>query len=272
MSALKLTLREPPRFRVDCSPLVPDRLAGLPAADIAAIELASGNRRLRTDEVFAVGDGDAADMLIEGACAKLDRIGAGMTTGRLRVVGDAGDYLGAGMSGGRIELAGCAGSHCACAMAGGTVDVEGGVGDFLGGALPGELHGMRGGLVRVGGSAGERAGDRMRRGMLLVEGDAGDWCASRMAAGTLAVLGRVGASPGFGMVRGTLLLRDLPGGLLPTFNDCGIHELGFLRLLLRSWTELPGAFGRLSPDAIRVRRHVGDLANGGKGEILVWQP
>ncbi len=271
MSALTLTLREPPRFWVDCSALTPDRLAGLSAGRVGAIELTSGNRRLRTDEVFAVGDGDAADMLIEGACAKLDRIGADMTSGRLRVVGDVGDYLGVSMSGGRIELAGSAGSHCACAMAGGTVDVEGSVGDFLGGALPGELQGMRGGLVRVGGGAGERAGDRMRRGMLLVEGDAGDFCASRMAAGTLAVLGRVGADPGFGMVRGTLLVRDLPGGLLPTFNDCGIHELGFLCLLLRSWKELPGAFGRLSPDAIRVRRHVGDLANGGKGEILVWQ-
>jgi formylmethanofuran dehydrogenase subunit C len=272
VSALTLTLREPPRFRVDCSPLVPDRLAGLSAADIAAIELTSGNARLRAGELFEIGHGDAGDMLIEGDCAKLDCIGAGMGGGRLRVVGDAGDYLGVSMRGGRIELAGSAGSHCACAMSGGTVDVEGSVGDFLGGALPGELQGMRGGLVRVGGGAGERAGDRMRRGMLVIEGDAGDFCASRMAAGTLAVLGRVGADPGFGMVRGTLLVRELRGGLLPTFNDCGIHELGFLSLLLHSWKDLPGAYGRLPPDAIRVRRHVGDLANGGKGEILVWQP
>ena len=46
MSALTLTLREAPRFRVDCSPLVPDRLAGLSAADIAAIELARAIGRM----------------------------------------------------------------------------------------------------------------------------------------------------------------------------------------------------------------------------------
>ena len=110
----------------------------------------------------------------------------------------------------------------------------------------------------------------MRRGMLLIEGDAGAYCASRMLAGTIAVLGQVGPNPGFAMRRGSLLARKLSGGLLPGFNDSGEYELAFLHLLFKEWRGLPGPFGQLAGAPIRVRRHVGDRGNGGKGEILIW--
>jgi len=44
MSALMLSLTAPPCQRVDMSPLLPERLAGLDRGAIARIELASGNR------------------------------------------------------------------------------------------------------------------------------------------------------------------------------------------------------------------------------------
>lgn len=100
MSELRLKLREAPRFRVDLSALTPDRLAGLSAEQIGSIELPTGNLRLRTGELFSVEGDDASDIVIEGACDRLDRIGAAMKSGRIRVLGDAGDYLGAGMRGG----------------------------------------------------------------------------------------------------------------------------------------------------------------------------
>jgi formylmethanofuran dehydrogenase subunit C len=91
-----------------------------------------------------------------------------------------------------------------------------------------------------------------------------------MGAGTIAVAGRVGAFPGMAMRRGTLLLQQPPAALVATFNDCGEHPNGFLTLLVRSWRTLPGRFGTLPDGRVRVRRYVGDLANDGRGEILVW--
>lgn len=270
MSRLMLALKERPRQRVDLSPLTPDHLAGRARGEIAAIELSSGNRRLRVGELFDLTGEDPVDLVILNACDKLDRIGEGMKHGRITVDGDVGAYLGRGMSGGEIEVGGNAEMFAGAGMKGGSIHVQGDVGDFLGAALPGEQRGMSGGDIIIHGRAGDRAGDRMRRGTVLIEGDVGAYCASRMVAGTIAVLGQVGENAGFAMSRGTLLLRQPAERMLATFNDCGQHELGFLRLMLNAWSTLPSRFASLAEESTRVRRYVGDLANGGKGEILIW--
>lgn len=270
MSTLTLTLREPPVQRLDLSPLSPDRLTGRTAADVGAIELSSGNRRLRVDSLFTVAGAYASVLEIRNSCDKLDRIGEAMTGGRVVVQGDAGAYLGARMKDGSIEVQGNVGAYGVTGMRGGFVHIKGNAGDFLAGAIPGDPKGMQGGTVVVMGHTGERTGDRMRRGTLLIEGNTGDYCASRMVAGTIAVGGKVGRFPGLQMRRGTLILRQAPGALVPTFSDCGEHPLGFLTLLARSWRSLPGAFSKLPDTRPRVRRYMGDLANDGRGEILIW--
>lgn len=269
MSTLHLALREPPAQRVDLSPLVGDRLAGLSLAQVGAIELVSGNRRLRADQVFSLQGTPGTDIEITGATDRLDRIGAGMTTGTIRVRGDAGAYLGQDMAGGSIEVTGNAGAFAASGMRAGRIHVTGNAGDFLGAAIPGDHQGMRGGTVVVGGRAGDRAGDRMRRGALLIAGDAGDYPASRMVAGTLAIWGTPGRCPGFAMRRGTVVLRQQPVELLPTFNLSGEFPLGVLTLLVRSWRGLPEPFGSMADTGLRARRWLGDRANGGVGEILM---
>jgi formylmethanofuran dehydrogenase subunit C len=270
MSTLCLTLLHPPSQRVDMSPLTVDHLAGKTPSQVAAIELACGNRKLRVDSLFAVAGDFSSELEIRGSCEKLNRIGEGMTHGRTVVRGSAGAYLGARMTGGLLEVHGSAGAYAATGMKGGRIDIKGDAGDFLAAALPGDHRGMQGGTVLVEGNAGDRVGDRMRRGTLLIEGDAGDYCASRMVAGTIAVWGRVGAFPGLAMRRGTLLLQNPPAELVPTFNDCGEHPLSFLTLLVRSWRTLPGKFATIPDSRVRVRRYMGDLANDGRGEILVW--
>ncbi|MGH6961787.1 MAG: formylmethanofuran dehydrogenase subunit C [Dongiaceae bacterium] len=271
MSGLLLTLRTPPRQRVDLSPLTPDRLRGLDAVAIAAIELASGNRRVRAGELFAVDPGDAGDMTIRGDCDRFDFIGRDMADGTLVVEGNAGAWLACGMKGGRLRVHGSAGPNAAAAMAGGRVEIDGNAGEFLGGAMVGETRGMTGGLVVVHGDAGERAGDRMRRGTIVVEGRLGAYAGSSMIAGTLLALGpSVGACPGFGMKRGTLLLRAAPARLLPGFVDCGSHELGFLRLLSGALERLGWQSPVFASAGRRVHRYAGDMGTDGKGEILVW--
>jgi formylmethanofuran dehydrogenase subunit C len=272
MSGLALTLRAPPRQRVDLSALTPDRLQGVDAAALAKLPLACGNRPVAVGELFTIAPGDPDDLRLVGDCGKFDRIGAEMTRGAITVEGNAGAYLGHAMRGGRIHVRGGADVGAAQEMRGGEIVLDGDAGDFLGGARPGEMKGMSGGLVLVRGNAGDRAGDRMRRGTIVVEGSLGGYAASRMIAGTLLALGpALGPYPGFAMKRGSLILLSRPDRALPTFADCGRHDLAFLRLLLRS---LKGRSARLDALASRptvVQRLAGDQSVGGKGEILLWQ-
>ncbi|WP_119461625.1 formylmethanofuran dehydrogenase subunit C [Rhodospirillaceae bacterium SYSU D60014] len=270
MSGLALTLRDPPRQRLDLSPLTPDRLAGLDEAAIAAIELISGNQRLRVGDLFAIAIGDPADLSIRNACDKLDFIGRAMTDGTITVEGDAGAYVGLGLRGGRIHVRGGVGPWAGAEMHRGVIEIDGDAGDFTAGAVPGETKGMRGGLVIVRGNAGHRAGDRMRRGILVIEGSVGSHAGSRMIAGTVAVLGAaVGPYPGFGMKRGSLILSSAPERPSPTFADCGAHDLGFLKLLPQAVGDRSSRLAELWAMPPRVRRFAGDLAAGGMGEILI---
>lgn len=267
---LVLTLKAQPPGRVDMSPLVPERLAGLGVKAITSVMLECGGRRIAAGELFSVSGDYASRMVIEGGSERLDRIGQDMKQGEISVRGNAGAYLGRGMRGGTVTVAGSAGAYCASGMKNGVIRIAGNAGDFLAAALPGEHRGMQGGTVLVQGNAGDRLGDRMRRGMVLVEGRCGDYCASRMGAGTIAVIGPAGSGLGFAMRRGSVIL-DHPADLPPTFADFGTHDLGFLRLLHGAWrSSLPGSrFAAIGDEAVRVRRFIGDLANGGKGEVLV---
>ena len=269
MSALMFTLKEKLTQRVDCSALTSDGLRGKTGAEIEHIELPMGNTNIAVAEIFNVKGRDSDRVIFSGDSSKLDRIGAGMTGGDIVVESSAGDYVGLGMKGGTLRVAGNAGIFLACAMRGGTLSIDGNAGDFLGGGLPGERRGMFGGTVIVKGNVGVRAGDQMRRGMILVAGDAGDYLGSRMSGGTVVVMGEVGAFAAYAMKRGTVLLKHSPQQLPPTFNDCGVHPFGFLSLLLPAIHTYGKPFSDLTFHANRVQRWMGDVANVGRGEILV---
>ena len=268
MSALTFTLRAAPQQRIDCSPLTPDRLAGMSAPEITDIELQCGKHRFQAGELFEIKGESGSHIVIEHSEGKLDNIGHGMQDGRITVNGNAGDYAGFAMAGGGLVVEGSVEAFAAGGMRGGLLHVKGNAGDFLGSAIAGERQGMKGGTVIVTGNAGERAGDQMRRGLLLIEGNVGNYCGSRMIAGTIGVLGDVGQYAGYAMRRGTLLLQKTPQ-LHATIMDCGLHTLPYLKLMYKSFAGLPTSFVQLQQN--RVRRYAGDIANDGKGEILILQ-
>jgi formylmethanofuran dehydrogenase subunit C len=276
MTALTLTLKEPPRQRVDVSALLPERLAGKSLEAVAAIELMVGNERVRTGDLFELSgdpvpsEGDAG-LTVGKSCDRLDCMGQGMTRGEIAVEGDAGAYLGLGMKGGAVRISGNAGPFAASGMSGGEIRIDGDAGDYLAAAIPGDKLGMTGGVVKVDGNVGERAGDHMRRGLLLVQGGAGDYCASRMIAGSIVVLGRVGEFTGLAMKRGSVILFNPPERMLATFNDCGTHTIPFLRLFMDYIRTFGGKFEQLDRSYSRVRRFAGDQGVSGKGEILICQ-
>lgn len=266
MSALTLILRFPPPQRVDLSALTPARLAGKSLAEIAALPIHTTRAPLLVGDLFALKDGERGTIVFEGGGERLDRIGAGLDAGAIRVIGAVGVEAGRGMSGGALTIEGHAGAYAGSGLRGGVLRIAGDAGERLGGPRAGETEGMNGGLIHVAGSAGERAGDRLRRGFVLVEGAAGDYAGSRMIAGTLAIGGKAGALPGYLMNRGTILLAGGCEQLAPTFGDCGVHGLTAARLLA-SYVEtyspsLAGAFRQ------PLRRYAGDLAALGKGEIF----
>ena len=264
--ALTFTLKTKPQQRIDLSPLIPDTLAGKSLAEIGAIELQSGRFKLRADSVFDINGEDASDIVFKNSDTKLDNIGTGMRSGRITVHGNVGSYLGFQMRKGELIVHGDATDFAASGMAGGLLHVHGNVGDFLAAAIAGDRKGMKGGTVIITGNAGERAGDQMRRGIILIEGNAGSYCAARMLAGTIGVLGTLGQYAGYGMRRGTLLVTKTPA-LHATIQDCGSHTLPYLSLMFKSFASLPSKFADIKQN--RVRRYAGDIANDGKGEILV---
>lgn len=266
MSALTFTLKIEPRQRIDLAPLIPDVLRGKSRDEIAAMLLSYGKTQLRVDEAFELSGDDANDIVIENSSEKLDYIGSKMRSGTITVKGNAGSYFGFQMRGGTLNINGNVDAYAASGLAGGQIHIHGNAGDFLAASIVGDRKGMKGGLVIVTGNAGERAGDQMRRGILLIEGNAGSYCASRMLAGTIGVLGTVGEYVGYGMRRGTLLLTETPA-LHATLQDCGTHTLPFLSLMFKSFGQLPSKFAKI--DTNRVQRYAGDIANDGKGEILV---
>ena len=268
MSALTFNLKRRTDQRIDMSPLVCQKLQGLDPSQIGAIELQNGKRRVRVDVLFTVSGFDTQNILIEGGFNKLDFIGKELDGGSITVHGDAGAYLAINMKSGTVKVTGNVGSYAGCEMKNGYLQIDGDAGDFLGGALPGNKQGMKGGTVLVKGNAGARAGDHMRRGQILIEGNAGDYCGSRMFAGTIAVMGNTGRFLGYAMRRGTLLLWNQPQ-LTATFNDCGSHTLAFLPLLFASFKALNSRFADTSLAFNRVRRYGGDMAETGRGEVLV---
>jgi formylmethanofuran dehydrogenase subunit C len=263
---LVLTVRTNPDERLDLSSLVPHRLPGRTAAEIAKVELQTGRQRITVGDVFRVRIGDPACIRIEGATDRLDQIGKEMTGGEIVVEGEVGSQAGRLMAGGRLIINGNAGRWAASGMRGGHMEIAGSAGDRLGGPLAGEMAGMRGGVVVVRGDVGERAGDRLRRGTIVVEGRAGAHAGSGMIAGTLIVRRAAGPLPGYLMRRGTVVLAGGCVELSPTFLDCGVHDLIAMRLMaafIKHYSAVAAAALR-SP----LRRLAGDMAVLGKGEIF----
>lgn len=266
MKPLTFTLLAEPGERLDLSALVPDRLAGQPMSDIAALPVGTTRTGVKVGDLFRITGKDASSIVFDGGSRRFDQVGAGMTSGSIRVAGDVGFRAGRAMGGGTLVIEGNAGEELGSGLSGGRIEVAGNVGDRLGAPLAGELQGVSGGTIIVRGKAGHRAGERMRRGLIAVLKGCGDHLGLGMIAGTLIVTGRVGAMPGYLMKRGSLLLDRRPELLSPTFVDCGNADIAFSGLFDRFLMAEKILDKRLLGTA--PTRICGDNAVFGKGEIL----
>ena len=259
-----LTLRAAPPERLDFLNINPLALSRLSQGEAERLAVGTTRTGVRLGDCFSVALDGSDTLTIEGGHERLDRVGASLSEGAIRIAGDVGQRLGEGMVGGLLTVTGNAGPYAGAGAKGGTITIAGDAGDYAGGAVYAAKAGLDGATLLIRGTAGSHLGDRMRRGMILA-GRAGAYAGSRMIAGTLAALA-VGDHPGFGMRRGTLLVGS-HGRLSPTFVETGAHDLVFLRLLGKSLAGLSAEHADLLGRPLR--RYSGDLATIAKGEIWV---
>lgn len=267
MTGLVFKLRAPLTERIDAAGLVPSALAGRSLSDIQRMVVAHGHTPRDIGDLFYVSGSPGDRLVFDGGSDRLDGIGSGLDSGAVVVDGDVGMLAARGMRGGRLEIRGSAGDFLASGMKGGVVVVRGSAGARVGAARAGERFGMSGGTVAISGDAGERAGDRMRRGSIVVRGRCGAAAGARMMGGTIIAERGFGSGPGPLLRRGSLI-GATADDLLPTFGDCGWHDLGVLRLLNR---HLSAVLGDDAPAPLpgKLRRLAGDLAALGRGELLL---
>ncbi len=267
MSGLTLRLKAPATERINLAGITPAKLAALSPYDLARLDVGIEKGGLALGDAFEIS-GTAGDTLtIEGATSAIVFVGDELDGGTIRVVGNVGSFAGRKMSGGKLEIRGNAGDFLSSGSTGGMIFVSGNAGDNLGGVATGERFGMLGGTTVVEGSVGARAGDKMRRGVVVVKGKTGPGTGSRMIGGTIWAEGGFGAEPGLMMRRGTLIGPSVES-LLPTFVDCGKHDLVIVRIISRYLKSTLGALAP-KPMPLFVQKIGGDTATIGRGEILL---
>ena len=260
-----LRLRGEPQERVDLLSITPLALKALTEAEAGKLVIGTSRLGLTLGDVFEISLDGSDSLVIQGGSSRLDRVGAALSEGSIRVEGDVGQRLGEGMAGGTLTVTGSAGPYAATGATGGTITIEGDAGDYAGGAVYAAKAGLDGATLVIKGRAGDHLGDRMRKGLILAE-SAGAFAASRMIAGTIVVSGALGDHPGYGMRRGTLIAGS-HGALLPTFVETGTPDLVFTRLLAQTLKRLGAS--QVSLFGGTLRRYSGDLATLGKGELFV---
>jgi formylmethanofuran dehydrogenase subunit C len=269
---LTLELRGTPPAPVDVAGLHPSWLQTVDLATIARQRLPVGRQQIAAGELFRISGEPAENVVFQGDCRRLQRIGAGLQAGRILVDGDGGDELGCAMKGGQIEVRGSVGDWLAASLRGGAIHVQGDCGDYLGAPRTGERAGMSGGRVIVEGDAGQGTGHRLRRGSLVIKGTVDRYCGAEMVAGT--IVAPAGAAShdawetlGQRMRRGTIVLPNHPC-LSPIRFSAGLPEtLGFAKLLANELdATLPQFASRLRRPC---RRCLGDRTVAGLGELLL---
>jgi formylmethanofuran dehydrogenase subunit C len=245
---ITLTLRTVLTEALEFDGVLPERVAGLGENEIAALPIWLAGREVQVGELFTVHGERSAHLRVEGDLSRVSRVGAGMSGGRMDVIGNVGDEAGMGMTGGVLTVSGQAGDRLCAATAGAS-------------------KGMTGGVAIVLGSGGREAGARARRGLIVIGGDAGAEAARDIIAGTVVVFGRTGSESGRRSKRGSIVAVG-PIDVPSTYRYACTYETPYVRLLM---TYLRRTYGLPVGDDViggSYRRHCGDIGDPGKGEIL----
>lgn len=207
------------------------------------------------------------ELFFQGNFSNVHWIGARLSTGKVTVEGDVGDFLGSQMLGGQIVVRGNAGNWVGAENQGGKITIDGNCKDYLAGSLPGKEKGGNGATILVQGNAGDHTARRMRRGTISVAGSVGEGTCWQMLAGTVVIGGEIIGHLGGQMKRGTLICRQAPNkGFLPCFSK-GVSAEQPIWRLIHQFLQAEWALPWLPSLETRFQCFHGDLMHDGRGEI-----
>ena len=265
--AVRIRLRSRPTIEIDVGNLSENALREVSPAEWARLPIRHGSTDICAGELFDIeGNLEDGKIIWSGIDARVHQLGKQNDSATMIVEGSVGDRLGAGMTGGRITVHGNVGALVGSQMTGGMIEVHGDAGNFAGAAENPNRRGQAGGTLVIRGSAGHHAGYRMRRGLMVIAENAADMAGAAMLAGTVAIGGACGADLGIGMRRGTLALFSPASlNLFHFARACQATPLA-ARLVLEKLHTLDMPTERISAAATVFN---GDLLEGGRGEV--WQ-
>jgi formylmethanofuran dehydrogenase subunit C len=269
-NAVTLRLRTSLERRIEADCITPDRFATASAAEIAHLAMWDGRRQVMLGDVFDVDGERSTSVRMTGDLAHVDAIGAGMTAGELVIDGPVGRYVGTRMAGGVLRVLGNAAYGAGLEMANGLLDITGDAGDRLGAARLGASKGMTGGEIIVRGNAGAESGTGMRRGTIVITGTAGPRAGTSMIAGNVIVFGDADDAPGQFNKRGSIVVFGhvtVP----PNYRYVCTYRPPHLAVTLVYLRARRDVAVNAAWNAGLFRRHSGDMAEVGRGEILEWR-
>ena len=135
MSALTFTLKAKLNFKLNCSKLTPNNLAGLSIEKIAKLTFGNSKNSPQVANYFDISGNDTNNIVFKNTSSHLDFIGANMSQGKITVCGDTGDRLGDKMRRGVILVEGDAGDYAGSRMIAGTLGILGKTGAYTGFAM-----------------------------------------------------------------------------------------------------------------------------------------
>jgi formylmethanofuran dehydrogenase subunit C len=135
LHSLTFTLKSKPLFKLDCSRLTPNGLAGLSLTQIKNLSLTNSKNSAKVSDYFEVSGKVSETIIFKNPSSQLDFIGHKMSHGSIICQGDVGDRVGDQMRRGLILIDGDAGDYCGSRMVAGTIGVYGCVGQYAGFAM-----------------------------------------------------------------------------------------------------------------------------------------
>ena len=244
--------RKKPFLPIEAETIIPSNF--LKGPELTVYE---GNKeRLLSDLFTIVVEGtavspDKVEVVLKGDTARIKRVGEYMATGTIRIQGDIGMHCGNFMSGGVIEIGGNADAWLGREMLGGSILCRGNAGHYCASGYRGEKHGMRGGRVEVMGNAGDFCSEYLTGGEVHIHGSCGDMAGVEMKGGQLIIEGDA-TRPCGNMKDGMCMIFGTVHRMLPTFEKIDTKKL---------------------PDRnVTVTMYKGDVANRGKGTLMIQKP
>ncbi len=247
---------------VEAEVIQPDVFTGKSRKEIEGLPVWQGPAKLPLGEFFDVeiqgnqgnSSSEETTIVIEGDVSRVKRIGQGMKTGKIEVLGTAGMHLGAEMVGGSILVRGDVGSWAGMEMKGGLIRILGSAGDHVGSAYRGSWRGMTGGQIQIVGNARSQLGGGLVGGQIVVEGSVENFCAIRQNGGLILVKGSAVRGVGAEMTGGTLAVCGKISRFSPGFMEVGREENPLLGDL-----QLEGRFAKFTGDYAVSKNPKGSL-------------